>query len=250
MKNNSIYILGTRIDKVTFAEATRKALDILHGKTQNYFTTPNPEITLAALKDPEYQSILNKSSLNIPDGAGLLYASRFLKTIGKSNITIKERVTGTDLAIKLIQLSKTEGFSIFFLGASKTSSEKTITYAKKYEANVAGSYIDDLNSKECIAAIKKAKPDLILVAMNFPRQEKWISKNLEKLPSVKLAIGIGGAFDFIARTRKRAPRLLRKLGLEWLYRLIQEPKRIKRIFNAVIVFPIKVLLSNKSQTTS
>ncbi|MDP4008112.1 MAG: WecB/TagA/CpsF family glycosyltransferase [Candidatus Peregrinibacteria bacterium] len=250
MENKSLYILGTRIDKVTFEESTQKAIDILHGKSQHYFTTPNPEITLVAAKDKSYQAILNKSSLNIPDGIGLLYASKFLKAINKTDFIIKERVTGTDLTIKLIQLSKTEGFSIFFLGASKKSSEKVVAYAKKQHANIAGSYTDNLNSKECIATIKKTKPDLLLVAMNFPKQEIWISKNLKALPSVKLSIGIGGAFDFIAEARKRAPRLLRRLGLEWLYRLIQEPRRIKRIFNAVIVFPIKVLLSNKNNTTS
>lgn len=246
MKNQSIYILGTRVDAVTFAQATRKAVDILKGKAQYYFATPNPEITLAASKDGQYKDILNKSSLNIPDGMGLLYAAKLLKLLDKTDVTLKERVTGTDLAIKLIQLSKYENFSIFFLGASSESNGKTIEYAKKYGAKVAGGFTEDLDSTKCFKAINKAKPDLLLVALNFPRQEKWIAANLRKLPSVKLAIGIGGAFDFIAGTRKRAPRFLRALGLEWLYRLFQEPRRFRRIWNATIVFPIKVLLSGNS----
>lgn len=246
MKNQSIYILGTRIDAVTFVEATEKAVKILKGRKQHYFTTPNPEITLAASKDDHYRDVLNKSSLNIPDGMGLLYASKFLKKLGKSDIQLKERVTGTDLAIELIHLSKNENFSIFFLGASSESNAKTIKFAKGHGAKVAGGFTEDVNSGKCIKAINKVKPDLLLVALNFPRQEKWISANINKLPSVKLAIGVGGAFDFIAQARVRAPLILRKLGLEWLYRLIREPKRIKRIFNAVVVFPIKVLFTSST----
>lgn len=244
MKNQSIHILGTRIDAVTFAEATEKAIEILKGKKQHYFTTPNPEITLAADKDGQYKDVLNKSSLNIPDGMGLLYASKFLKKLGKSDIQLKERVTGTDLAIKLIQLSKHENFSIFFLGASDESNAKTIEFAKKNGAKVAGGFTENLDSAKCFKTINKAKPDLLLVALNFPRQEKWISANINKLPSVKLAIGVGGAFDFISGTKKRAPRALRALGLEWLYRLILEPRRLGRIWNATIVFPIKVLFTS------
>lgn len=248
MKNNSVQILGVRIDNVTFDEAIQKALKVLKGKERKYFTTPNPEITLAALKNKKYQDILNESELNIPDGTGLLFASRFLKAIGKSKTVLKERVTGTDMTIKLTQLSSTEGFSVFYLGASEESNTKTIEYAKQHGAHVAGGYTSDINSKECIDAINKAQPDLLFVALGFPRQETWISENLSKLSSVKLAIGIGGAFDFIAGTRKRAPHLLQKLGLEWVYRLIQEPKRIRRIFNAVIVFPVKVLLNSFSSS--
>lgn len=246
MAKNSLYILGTRIDAITFAQARRKAVDILKGKAQHYFTTPNPEITLAASKDGHYRDVLNKSSLNIPDGIGLLYAAKLLKLLGKTDVTLKERVTGTDLAIKLIQLSKNENFSIFFLGASNKSNTKTIEFAKKHGAKVAGGFTEDLDSAQCLKAINKEKPDLLLVALNFPRQEKWIAANLQKLPSVKLAIGVGGAFDFISQARVRAPLILRKLGLEWLYRLFQEPHRIKRIWNAIIVFPIKVLFTSST----
>lgn len=244
MAKNSLYILGTRIDAVTFAEATEKAIEILKGKKQHYFTTPNPEITLAASKDGHYRDVLNKSSLNIPDGIGLLYAAKLLKLLGKTDVTLKERVTGTDLAIKLIQLSKNENFAIFFLGASSESNAKTIEFAKGHGAKVAGGFTEDINSEKCMEAINKVKPDLLLVALNFPRQEKWIAANLPKLPSVKLAIGVGGAFDFISQARMRAPLILRKLGLEWLYRLILEPRRLGRIWNATIVFPIKVLFTS------
>lgn len=248
MNRNSIKILGVRIDAVTFKEATDQALDILKGKEQQYFTTPNPEITLEASKNNKYKKILNNSALNIPDGIGLLYASKLLNILGLTKTSLTERVTGTDLTIKLIQLSKEHNFSIFFLGASETSNAQTVEYAKRHNTKVAGSYTDDIDSQECIDAIKKAKPDLLLVALNFPRQETWIATNLPKLNSVKLAIGVGGAFDFISQTKKRAPLLLQKLGIEWVYRLIQEPRRIKRILNAVIVFPYKVLLSLKNSS--
>ena len=244
MKQDSIQILGTRVDSITFKQAIEKAISILKGKTQHYFVTPNPEIILEAEKNKKFQKVLNQSTLNTPDGAGLLFAARFLKLSEKSNTTLPERVTGTDLTIKLIQLSKAKGFSIFFLGASEESNEKTVKFAKKHKARVAGNYTGKPNDPKCLELIKKTKPDLVFVAFGAPAQELWIAKNLSKCKSVKLMIGIGGAFDFIAGTRKRAPTLFQKLGIEWLYRLIQEPRRIKRIFNAVIVFPIKVFINS------
>ena len=245
MKTTShISILGVRIDNVTFEETLVYALKCLKGKSSNYFTTPNPEITLLAQKNPAYQKILNASALNTPDGTGLIYASKLLKLFGKSKIFLRERVTGTDLTIELIKRSKTYGYKIFFFGASKESNAKTQEFARRYGAHIAGDYSGgDMEDEKLITRINQSKADLVLVALGAPKQELWISKHLKECPHVKLMIGIGGAFDFIAEARVRAPSPLRRLGFEWLYRLIQEPRRIKRIANAVFVFPMKVFLS-------
>ena len=104
---------------------------------------------------------------------------------------------------------------------------------------------EDIKTRDII---NKSHPELLFVAFGAPKQEFWLRRNLPHLPSVKVAIGIGGAFDFIAGKRKRAPRTMQKLGLEWLYRLIQQPSRIIRIYNATIKFPIKILTDSKSNS--
>ena len=241
--NQNLHILGICIDAVTFDQAVEKAITTLKGTDQKYFVTPNPEIVLKGHANEQYGKILNGSSLNIPDGTGLLFAAKFLKLFGKSTITLPERVTGVDLTTKLIQLSHSENFSIFFLGASEESNQKTIEFAKKHNAHIAERYTGSPHDPEGIKLIQKSKPDLVFVAYGAPKQEQWIADNLSKCPSIKLAIGIGGSFDFIAGTRKRAPLLFQKLRIEWLYRLIQEPSRWKRIWNATIVFPFRVFMS-------
>ena len=100
----------------------------------------------------------------------------------------------------------------------------------------------DEDAEEIIGKIREAKPHLLLAAFGAPEQDLWISEHLKKLPSVRVAMGVGGTFDFLAGKRRRAPKWMRSIGLEWFYRLLREPKRIKRIFNAVVVFPMLVLL--------
>ena len=229
-KVESVHILGVRIDNVTFDEAIERALQVLKGKKQTFFTTPNPEICLRAHSDSKYRDILNKSELNTPDGTGLL----------KLCPTLKERVTGSDLSKKLIQLSKKHAYSIFFLGASEESNRKTAEYATQNGALIAGRSSGDPDDPQVLTQIVKAEPDLILIAYGATRQEEWIMQNLTSLPSIKLAIGIGGSFDFISGTRTRAPKWMQKLSLEWLFRLIQEPSRWRRIWNAVVIFPLTV----------
>ncbi|MBT6069172.1 WecB/TagA/CpsF family glycosyltransferase [Candidatus Peregrinibacteria bacterium] len=248
------YILGTRINAVTFDETIKLAVSILEDKTmsepqkKHYFTTPNPEILLKANKDNSYKEILNGSSLNIPDGTGLIFASYFLKLIGKSNTALRHRVTGSDLTIELIKKSKEHGYGIFLLGASKESNKLTTEFALKTGAKVVGNYTGKPNDPLCAELIKKSKADLVLIAFGAPAQEFCAVRYLEECPDLKLAIGIGGSFDFIAGTRQRAPHLFQKLGIEWLYRLIQEPRRIKRIINAVIIFPALVLIKSFSSS--
>lgn len=267
-----IKILKVKFDKVTTDEALKTTLNWLKGDKFHRISTPNPEFLLEAQKNQKFLEILNKSDLNIPDGIGILWASKYsdsTKNIKSKFIKIikaipsmlsvvfypkhikkvlPERVTGTDLMQKICKEVSDKNIKIFLLGASEGVAEKTKEILQKTYPNIkiVGTYCGSPSQKENEIIIKKinsVSPDILFVAYGAPAQEIWINRNQKKLKSVKLAIGVGGAFDFIAGKRKRAPVFMQKIGLEWLYRLFQQPSRIKRIYNAVIKFPIKVIFS-------
>jgi len=271
MSKNEIEILGVRFNKTTLKEATKTAIDIVKGKKQAYITTPNPEILLEAEKNEKFKKILNGSKLNIADGIGILWASNFIEktkntrsklkrltiflttilSISKQKSPLKNRVTGVDL---MEEICKNTNEPIFLLGAQNGTGEKTKHTLKENlkKINIVGTMEKSPKKEDentIIEEINKKKPKILFVAYGAPKQELWIARNLKKTPSVKLAIGVGGAFDFISKTKKRAPRWMQKAGIEWLFRLIQEPKRIKRIINATIVFPIKVLKKSQNNST-
>lgn len=265
-----IKILKVKFDSITLDEAAKKALALANDKKQHYIATPNPEILLEAQKNNKFKKILNKSDLNTPDGIGIIWAANFLHSIRNTNsfalkflkwlyslITIpfskktilKERVTGADLVTEICKHSVNNQNKIFLLGAAEGIAEKAAKILEKKHPGVkiVGTHAGTPNpadEKQITQIINKARPNILFVAYGAPKQELWISRNLKRIPSVKLAAGIGGTFDFIAGKLKRAPKWMQKLGLEWLYRLIQQPSRIKRIINASIVFPIKILISS------
>ncbi len=235
-------ILGVRIDDYTFEECGREIKNLLESGKQHFIATPNPEFLVLAQKDKEFFSILNSASMSLPDGIGMLFANIFLhkKTI--------HRITGND-AIKMIAgIAEQKKYSIYFLGGDRGVPQKAGEVLKKKFPNIkiAGTYdgpVQDVKNIEAgiLENIQKAAPDILFVALGHGKQEKFIYYNLGKLPTVKIAIGVGGALDYLSGEKLRAPRFLQKIGLEWLYRLVQEPSRIKRIFNAVIIFSYLVL---------
>ncbi|MFH0852160.1 MAG: WecB/TagA/CpsF family glycosyltransferase [bacterium] len=220
-------LLGVRIDNVTMDEALQKIEGFLSDGRQHYVVTINPEFLVTAQKDKEFKDILNRAGLAIPDGIGVVWASRFFSG------GLKERVAGIDL-VKSLKL-KVKSCRVFLLGGRDGVAEKI---AGEWPEVVAFSE----NPEEGVALINKYEPNILLVALGAPKQEKWIVQNLSKIPSVKVAIGVGGAFDFLAGKISRAPKIFQCLGLEWLWRLAQEPRRIGRIFNAVVVFPVLILM--------
>lgn len=174
---------------------------------------------------------------------------------------ILSRISGSDLFLDIVKESEKTGWRIFLLGAGDGVAEKAISKLKiKYpKANLVGSYVGSPKENEednICSYINNAKPDVLFVAYGSPAQEFWIDRNLKKLNSVNIAIGVGGTFDFVAGRIKRAPVIFQKVGLEWLWRLFLEPSRIKRIWRATFVFvglisSIKFQNSNpKLQTTS
>lgn len=200
--------------------------------------TVNPEFILTAQRDEAFKNILNKTDLSVPDGFGLQCAAWFL---GQK---IGERITGVDLTWEIAKLAAEKGYSIFFLGAAEGVAKKASHRVELLNPGlkIAGTYSGTPDEEGIVEKINSANPDILLVAFGAPKQEKFISDNKMAL-KVKIAMGVGGTFDYIADLVPYAPSWMRKFGLEWLYRLLTQPKRWKRILNAVIIFPLLILKS-------
>ena len=234
---NEVEILGVKINNLSPQEIIEKCKDFLISDNQHYITTINPEFLVAAKKDDDFKKILNYSDLGVADGIGLVYAA---KIFGQK---IK-RTTGVDLLISLCELAEQKNCSVYFLGGNDTIAAKTASVLKNRFPNLlvggaesGGEIVDPKeDDPELLSRINDTEPDIIFVALGQVKQEKWIYHHLDKIPSVKIAIGVGGSFDYISGQIRRAPAFMRKAGLEWLYRLIIEPYRLKRILNATIVF--------------
>lgn len=224
---DTVEIVGINIDKVTFEEAEDRLLDFLHQDELKMVFTPNSEFMVDAVKDPGFGDVLNSGDLVIPDGIGVVISSKFYGT------PLKEKVPGCELMGRLIEIAYAEMKSIYFVGGKEGVAEEASERLKeKYPGiNIAGfhhGYFDEDEEKKIINDIIDKKPDIIFVALGAPRQEKWIYENRQKF-GAKIAMGVGGSLDIIAGKAKRAPEFYQKAGLEWLYRLMKEPKRIFRM---------------------
>lgn len=270
-----IKILNVQFDACSKDEALMRIFDVLERRafeSGKQIVTPNPEMLLESAKNSKFREALNKAWLSIPDGIGILWACafqnsakrnrnlfRFLKAIfflicivlfpGRLRKIFPERVTGVDLMESICALSVKRGKpEIFLLGAEAGVAQKVqkILEAKYPGIKIVGVFPGSPSEDDFLAIqafVAETRPKILFVAYGAPKQEIWIAEHLSKIPSVKIAMGVGGAFDFIAGMQKRSPKWMQKLGLEWLYRLIQEPSRSKRIWNAVIRFPLAVIKS-------
>ncbi|WP_294796161.1 WecB/TagA/CpsF family glycosyltransferase [uncultured Fenollaria sp.] len=229
-----IKILGVRINNVDMDQTMNKIGEFFNNDELNYIYTPNPEIVMRAGRDEEFKKIINSASLNLCDGIGLMIASKLKKK------PLKSRVTGYDTSIKILELMNEKHLSLFLLGAKPGIAEKAIEKINNDYPNIViagynngyfnGSHNDHASCDEEEALIQKindSKTDAIFVGMGAGYQEKFIYYNKDKLKS-KLAIANGGVIDVLAGNVKIAPAFIRKIGMEWLYRLIKEPKRFKR----------------------
>jgi len=231
-------ILGVKIDSLSFQEAVRYADILIRNKKSSYIVTLNPEIIMAATNDNELKRIINRADLVTPDGFGLMLAARFLGT------PLKERITGVDLTWALIKLAEDRGYSVFLLGGAPGVAKKAVQNILRVHPKVkfVGISSADPDDKDIINTIGKAKPHILFVAYGAPKQEKFIYQ-LKNRVNIPLSMGVGGTFDYIAGVQPFAPRWIRKAGLEWLYRLFTQPKRLNRILTATIRFPWAVLRS-------
>ena len=189
----------------------------------------NPEKIMKSRDDYELKKILNEATYKIPDGVCVVLASKIKK--GKIN----NRITGVDSMEMLCELSDEKGYKIFMYGAKKeVLVQAKINLKKKYKnINIVGAI--DGYQQDSLLVVKKInekKPNILFVALGSPKQEFWISEHLSKL-NVNIIQGVGGSFDVISGNVKRAPKFMQKAGLEWLYRLFKEPKRIFRQFKLI-----------------
>jgi len=244
-----IELLGVPIDRVTFAEAIEWLQSFLKEEgCQRHVVTPNSEMLAKSVRDPHFRHILHHTSLNLPDSTGLLWMARL------TGQKFPERVAGVD-TVQALCSSLNESTPVFLLGGRGNVARRTshVLMKKNPRLNVVGVYegsTDSQDAREIVRRINDSKPHLLLVAYGAPQQDLWIEKYLLKMPSVRLAMGVGGTFDFIAGVQKRAPVFLQRIGLEWLWRLIHEPKRFKRILNAIVVFPLLVLRYGRHAPTT
>ncbi len=226
----TIILLGIPVEDLTMSEAmSRCEAYIRAGRATgrpHYVTTANADFAVLGLKDPELRRLLLESDMTTADGMPLVWASRLL------GLPIEGRVTGSDMVPALAELCARNGFSVFLLGARSGVAARTgeILSQRFPGLKIAGTYSPPpaplLEMDPAIVEqVRTAKPDLLLVAFGTPKQEKWIKMHLFNL-QVPLSIGIGASFDFIVGEQKRAPLWMQKYGLEWLYRLSNEPQRL------------------------
>jgi N-acetylglucosaminyldiphosphoundecaprenol N-acetyl-beta-D-mannosaminyltransferase len=237
---NRVEILGVHVDNVTMRE-TLAILDrfVAEGKPRLIVTADAAGI-VAAQTDAEWRKIMSEADLVTPDSVGVLWAS------GRAGNKIQERVSGVDLVEKLVA----KGYRTYFLGAAPTIAEKARTaLSSKYPgANVVGvrdGFFSPEEEPEIVAEIKAASPQVLFVAMGIPRQEKFIAAYKEAIGAA-VNMGVGGSFDVLSGTVKRAPVALQKMRLEWLWRLIQNPKKWKKVA-ALPKFWWMVLTSGRRQ---
>jgi N-acetylglucosaminyldiphosphoundecaprenol N-acetyl-beta-D-mannosaminyltransferase len=242
-----ISILGVKIDKITLNGAAERVRGFLTDDKTRVIYTPNTEIVMEARKNSDFKELLNRADLIIPDGIGLIYASKIKKK------TLPERVTGVDLSVKMLELADEHGYSLFILGgkdgiakeATENISEKypNIKIAGYHHGFFKGTHIGHKGhdeEKAVIEMINKTNSDMLFVGLGAPKQEIWINENKDLL-NCKVIIGNGGTVDILSGRVKNTPEFYRKHGLEWLYRLAKNPKRIKRqmvlpLFALIVLF--------------
>ncbi len=237
---NKIFLLGVGFNNLKIKDVLELMIKGLKKNEEKYYVvTPNPEILVLADSDANYKKVLNGAKLALPDGIGVMMASRLLSK------PLRERVHGVDLMESLCKEVSKRPITVGFLGGGPNVAELTAECLRKKYLGLKVNFTEtEWNSEK-----KYPKTDILFVAFGPPKQEIWIAENLSKLP-VKVAIGVGGAFDFVSGKVRRAPKFIRKSGLEWLFRLIIQPWRIKRQLRLIkfIFLVCQVRLGLPSQT--
>jgi len=240
-----INIHGVYINNITMQEAVEKIREWLGADSINAVYTPNSEIIMQAQRDPELKSILNNAGMLIPDGAGVVLASKILRT------PLKEKVSGIDLVKNLFKTFSGKNVGFYILGGRPGVAEIAAVnimeeYGKVKIKGYHNGYFSPEEEDRIVDLINQSGADILLVGMGAPKQEFWIHRNMYRL-SCKVCIGVGGSIDIFAGKASLAPETIRRLGFEWLYRLIREPRRYKRMMDLprFIVLTIKKRIFKK-----
>lgn len=237
-----IRVLGVPVDVRTRAEVLARCAKALQGDRLFHILTANPEVLLCGARDAEIQLVFSGADLIVPDGVGVLFAARLQRR------RLPERIPGVELMVDLCRMSAREGKFVYLVGGKEGVAT---TAAEQLRATIHGLQVDATAAPHAAEALPTAlmealrvrRPALLFVAYGAPKQEQWIARHRHQLESfgVRVAMGVGGAFDMFAERYPRAPRWMRVYNLEWLWRLMLEPRRLSRIFQAVVVFPLLVI---------
>lgn len=241
------HIFDLPIDDISNENLDAQLTEWINGTAQKFITTPNPEFVLLAHKDEEFRKILQSSDLSLPDGVGLRYAIAAL-----TDKKLEYRQTGVELVGRLINIANLNHKRVLFVGGEEGAAEKTKQTFEKLFPEIQISIFDPGQvtfpvSDHILEALLEISPDILLVALGQKKQEKFIQEVLPNVPSIRLAVGVGGAFEMLAGLKPRAPRYLSRMGLEWVWRVFIEPRRMGRILNASFVFPIMVVYGTLRQ---
>ena len=220
-----IDVMGVAYDNVTMEEAIAQARTLLQQTGTHYCVTPNAEMAYEAMHDERFRALLNGAALTLPDGAGVVLGAKLLKT------PLKQKVAGVEFAENLLGLLEETGGSLYLLGGKPGIGELAAQNMLEKHPKLRIVGIQDGYFQEEAAVVQQihdANADVLFVCLGSPKQEWFMKNHLQEL-NVRLMIGLGGTLDSFAGTVKRAPRWMIRLQLEWLYRLIKEPKRFKRM---------------------
>lgn len=246
-----VEVLGVRFHPLTRKQASDAVVRLAASGQKSYVVKPYSEFMPPAHGDPNISGVLNGAALCLPDGIGILWAAHYLSLPGGGLRTViqlplslaslvvrpgalrgplPQAMHGVDFTWEMLEALSRAGLSVFLLGGTpEESSGAAKRIAERLpDLHIAGTHPGYLKkADDAIAEINSAKPDVLLVAMGFPRQEKWIAENLSRL-DVKVAVAEGGSLTFISGAVRRAPRWMRRSGLEWLFRLLRQPSRLRR----------------------
>lgn len=237
----SARVLGVRVDCVDMAAAVARIEELVDaGSRAALVATVNPEFVMHARRDSEFRNALEHAGLALPDGIGVVWALR------RQGCTLPDRVTGVDFVPRLAELCARRGYRLYLLGAAPGIAGRAAERLRALhpELEIVGAESGSplpVDDEATIAMVNAARPDVLLVAYGHPKQELWVARNQERLQA-RVAVGVGGTFDFLAGSVRRAPGPLRRAHLEWLWRLWLEPWRARRM--AVLpVYAVSVLAS-------
>lgn len=240
----AVRMYGITISKLSLAQTAKLLQEHIDSgsRTPKQVITANPIMMMAALSDPAFMQVMRHAELVVPDGIGIVLASRIIGN------RIDERVAGIDLMHQLLETGSAKGYRIYLLGAADdVVAETARRISARYPGIVIAGYRDGFFGEEdneaVVAQIRESQPDVLFVARGLDTQEPWIGRYKQAL-SVPVVMGVGGSFDVISGRVKRAPVLFQKLGLEWFYRLMREPSRYKRML-VLPKFALKVLRDRK-----
>jgi len=225
-------LLGIKVQTLPEYLAKEMILSFINSDSQHQIVTVNPEFIVSAQSDEQFFNIINQASLATIDGAGIIKALQYYG----HDVSLQQRLTGVRLTEILTELAEKNNLKILFILNSLGLTKQEILFGKIKEKYPQLEFMIS-TEKEAVDKAQYFQPEIALVGLGAPRQDIWIAENISRMPSVRVAVGIGGTFDFMSQKVRRAPKIMRSMGLEWLWRFSIQPRRFRRIYRAIIIFP-------------